>query len=236
MQLIHMSSTCADGNMSFRYGERHVVLDNRVRFLSRLGVAIDDCVSMSLEHGVRCVTVTAKDTKRGMVTADGIPADCFITTEPNVFLFLYTADCLPVSIYAPAQNLVALAHLARKNAELQFVDQIIQIIATTSGSLPSKLQVTIGPGIHRESYRLPLSAVRINYEVWGAQAAQGNTEVTLDLPGLVVRQLQQAGVAPENITCSPVNTATSRDYFSHYRSARSREPEARFATVIGFKN
>jgi hypothetical protein len=40
-------------------------------------------------------------------------------------------------------------------------------------------------------------------------------------------------VLPEHIEVSPVNTAISDEYYSHYRSVRSGEPEGRFALLVG---
>jgi copper oxidase (laccase) domain-containing protein len=60
-------------------------------------------------------------------------------------------------------------------------------------------------------------------------------ETTIDLIAFNRDQLIELGVQEENISIDPVDTVTSDDYFSHYRSVRTGELEGRFATVLALK-
>ena len=92
-ELSYETSTKSDGNLSFTYGERNEVLENRKKFLSKFGLRLDDTVVMSLHHGENIEIVDERN--RGK---DSSPADTLVTQEPVLVLSVLTADCLP-SVY-----------------------------------------------------------------------------------------------------------------------------------------
>ena len=61
MDLIYATSRVEDGNMSLKWGEEVTVNSNRKKFLAKLGMKVEDCVLMSLVHGVDVVKVGKKD-------------------------------------------------------------------------------------------------------------------------------------------------------------------------------
>lgn len=104
------------------------------------------------------------------------------------------------------------------------------------GSQPSDIGVTIGPGIHKESYIL--DAIAQEHDP-GWQPFIGKNESStfaIDIVGYNCQQLIEKGVTPHHITVSQDDTYISQDYFSHYRSVRTGKPEGRFATVMGMKD
>lgn len=201
-------STKQDGNMSFRWGEREGVISNRKRFLERNGIAPDDTVVMSLTHRTTIKTVGEKEKGAGVLEPGGVEADCLITKEKGLFLFLLTADCLPTISFEPQQEVLALAHLSRHNTKDNFIQKIVNHLIKAHHCRATQLMAIIGPAIHQESY-------------------------DIDLIGLNQQQLIRAGVLSEKIEVSDVDTAQSKNFFSHRRSKRTGEPEGRFATVVG---
>lgn len=233
-KLLHAISKKADGNMSFRYGTASDVARNRIKFLSRQGISIDDCVAMSLQDETSCMVVSQEHKGRGMRQRDGVEADCLITQEKNIFLFLFVADCLPVTIHDERNTVVALAHLTRHNAGKDFIKKIITTIIQQTKITPDDLLVHIGPGIHKESYLHPQSipqASEPNWQPFITNMPDGH--VSLDLVGITTTYLTQNGVRPDQIQVSEVDTAKSSDYFSHYHDSRAHIPEGRFAVVAG---
>lgn len=235
LSLILHTSTKKDGNMSFRYDERDEVVKNRERFLAKHGISIKDCVAMSLLHGIDCVVATSHDKGSGMLEPRGIESDCVITREKNLFLFLLTGDCLPVAIHDSRLSVVALGHFSRHNASQKFISSIVKILEDKFECEANNLIVTIGPGIHQKSYLHTKVTPQSDESAWQPFIHKSGDGVTVDLPGFVVRQLIGAGIPKEHITVSTVDTAASRDYFSHYRSARTGELEGRFVTIMGIK-
>ena len=231
--LTHGFSEAKDGNMSSNWGEREQVLKNRKKFLSSLGIRPEDSVAMFLEHGMDIALIG--ESSKGQ---EALAVDCLITKSKNVFLFVLTADCLPVVFYDASRKLLGLAHVSRINTPLMFVRKIIERFQK-EGSRPEDIVVAIGPGVRRESYVFDRDelAKRIAGDGWKdflISLPDGKTGI--DLVGYNIHQLISAGVLRENIEVADVDTITDENFLSHYRSGFTGEPEGRMATVVGIAN
>ena len=122
--LTYAFSTTQDGNMSFRWAGQDKVIKNRQEFLKKNGIEPAGTVAMSLTHGTTIKTVDTAEIGSGMLNPGGVEADCLITREKSLFLFLLTADCLPVIFYEPKKEALALAHLSRHNTKENFIRKI----------------------------------------------------------------------------------------------------------------
>lgn len=235
MPLLIQTSKRPDGNMSFRYGGQSEVFKNRERFLAIHNISLNNCIAMSLQNGTESVVVTSNDKGSGMTERGGIEADCIITNETGLFLFLLTGDCLPVTFHNPKQSVIALAHIGRHNAGKTFVSNIIEKLRSDFHCKPQHLIINIGPGIHKESYIKPNSIPQASEHDWQPFLTQKGDDIAIDILSFVVNQLIKEGLPHKNIHVSPIDTAASDDYFSHYRDARANKPEGRFATVVGLR-
>ncbi len=240
--LIHGFSDIKDGNMSFVWEKRGKVLSNRKAFLDKLGIKSEDSVAMFLKHGTEIMTVNEFS-----MGEDAIPVDCLITKSKNVFLFVLTADCLPIIFYDPVNGILALAHLSRINSPKNFLLKIIQRMGSEYGSKPGNLIAAIGPCIHKESYifskeelkkRIPDEKI---FNGFIANLADGPlrhssseaSRKSIDLVGYNVEQMISAGIKKGNIDISEIDTAKNEKFFSHYYSRLTGSPEGRIATVVG---
>jgi hypothetical protein len=164
-----------------------------------------------------------------------VVVEALITDTEGIALFLMTADCLPISVYDPVKNVIALAHLGWKPTGLKLIQKVITTLQTSFGSNPKDILVNIGPCIHKDSYKLEVVEQKMlpEWQPYIEDLASGET--TIDLIAFNRDQLIELGVQEENISIDPVDTVTSDDYFSHYRSVRTGELEGRFATVLALK-
>ncbi len=230
--LVHSFSDIKDGNMSFDWGERKNVLSNRKAFLNKLGIKLEDSIAMFLKHGTDIMSVN--EFSRG---EDAMQVDCLTTKSKNVFLFVLTADCLPIIFYDPANSVLALAHLSRINSPKNFLHKIIQRMEDEYGSKPANFIAAIGPCIHKESYIFSNEELkkRIPDEKTfkGFIADLSNGRKSIDLVGYNMEQMVSAGIKKENIEISEIDTAKNEEFFSHYHSRLAGIPEGRIATVVG---
>jgi YfiH family protein len=226
--LLVATSTKEDGNMDFRFGSESEALSNREKFLTKHKLSLADCLVMELEHQDKIVIVDAGSKHDSLGT---IVAEALITQQKNLALFLLTADCLPVVLYDPVTHTVALAHLGRKPTEKKLLPQVIHMMQNTFQALPSNVQVFIGPGIHEEAYIFDSLPAEFSPE-WQPFITKTLTGTwSIDLVGYNISQLVECGVLEKNIIVSPVDTYQDHNYFSHYRSVKTGEPEGRFATI-----
>jgi len=236
MKLVQAASVRSDGNMSFKWGDYEDVLRDRTNWLEKLDVKLQEVVVMSIKNSDEIVEVGLKDRGRGAVSNENIVvADALVTQDVGVGLWLMTGDCLPITIYDPEHATVALAHCGWKSSVARLAPKVVEYFKKAYGSNPASLQVTIGPGIHKESYihTIPPSQRQLGWEKFLHDLPNGTTQI--DLYAYNVDLLVQTGVLEKNIICSDIDTATSTNHFSHYRSVRTKEVEGRFATLVMMK-
>ena len=227
-------STKADGNMSFNWGENEEVIENRKSFLKSMGILPNDCVVMSPLHGTGIQYIDSAVKGISILKPGGIEADCLITKEKGLFLFLLTGDCLPILFYNPQQKTIALAHISRKNTGQLFAQKIIKKLAREFNCQSTDLEVGIGPGIHKESYKKPIDVPEKRMQRWQNHINnEPDGQISIDLISYNKKQIIETGVRPEKIEVCDIDTAQSKNFFSHHRCEKNQEPEGRFATIMG---
>jgi copper oxidase (laccase) domain-containing protein len=100
-------------------------------------------------------------------------------------------------------------------------------------SKATDLLVYCGPAIKAESYIFKDEPKQASDPAWQSYLHKTDGGTGIDLLGFIVARLQAAGVPVQNIETSPVDTATSDNYFSHYRATRNhnKDDDGRFATI-----
>ena len=224
--VLYATSTKSDGNLSIRLESLEIILPRREAFLAKHGLRSEDCVFMDTEHEDKIVHVGVAD------KGTSISAEAFITTEKGVVLYLLTADCFPVTFYDATKHILALAHMGWKPTDKLLATKVIEEMKRAYDSNPEEIHVFIGPGIHKDSYVFtdPVQRQLPSWTPFLIELPSG--EIQIDILRYIKGQATMSGVPDENIHISQIDTATSEEYFSHYRSARSGEPEGRFATVV----
>jgi len=223
-------SRVADGNMSLNWGDRAEVLKNRQFFLERLGLKLENCVTMSLVHGVKIVRVGKGDCGK-MLELDGLVTDAI-----GVGLFMVTADCFPVVVFDPVKKVLAMVHAGKVGVGRKIITRLIEML-NKSGSKSGDLQVWIGPGIRKESYRWweTEKVKEKNDPDWKPFLETINGAIQIDVLGYIRKQLADSGVKDQNIEDCGIDTMVDINFFSHYRSGQTGEKEGRFATVAMLK-
>jgi copper oxidase (laccase) domain-containing protein len=161
-----------------------------------------------------------------------IVADVLVTKTPGLALLLPIADCCPAVIHDPINNVLALAHLGWQSTNVDLASKVVRFLMQEHQSNPTNIQVYLGPCIKAESYIVE-GAAQESDPRWQPFLRHTSSGTSVDIVGFNVAGLKSAGVLGENIQICPTDTATSLDYFSHYRASRSdgEEPEGRFAAV-----
>jgi len=234
--IFHATSTIDDGNMSCTYGGEDEVVANRKKFLTKWGLGLEDCVMMDLNHGVSVSVIEESDKGKAMDSCgiDGIQSDSFITSTPGVYLFLLTADCLPLTLYDPGKKVLALVHLSRMTTGGKLVQKTIEVMRNKWEVDAGDILVWGDPSISKSSYKLDFFTEGV--DVWGDFVVKmPDGKVSVDVIGFNRKQLLDMGVKENNIDISDIDTFKSSTYFSHYRSSRTGEREGRFVTVAGIK-
>lgn len=231
--MVYAVSSRPDGNMAFQYGDKAKVLQNRQRFLEKNDIHSQSVVVAQNQHGTEIVVVDRSMIGRGFDNLDTAPkADALVTTDRDIALFLLTADCIPLLLVDRAESVLALVHVSWKTATLGLPQKIVALVGEKFGIQAENLRALFGPSIHKESYILTPPLEQENSSQWQHFLEPTSSgKVKIDLIGFTTQQLVEAGLSKNQMIYSPIDTAKSADFFSHYRSKRTNEPEGRFATV-----
>jgi len=230
--LICETSKVSDGNMDFRFGGRKDVMNNRTAFLEQFGIAYQEHIAMSCDHGEVITLVDGKSEGLGATSLEEqVQSEVLVTQKKHIALMLFTADCIPMSFYDPVTHTIALAHVSRKTLCNNLPQKTVGFLRRECDVAPANLLISMGPHIQKESYSFPLPLPEVPYELNGF-IEEKDGSAFIDLSGATLRQLTTAGVKKENVTISPHDTARG-GYFSYYRMKKEgNETEARMATIL----
>lgn len=230
-------SQLSEGNMSFLFGVKEEVLENRKQFLEKNGINIERTVCMQVKHSdevmiadERLAGVSMNDKESAML-CDGL-----ITDQKNLFLFLLIADCIPVGFYDPKKEVVGIAHCGWKELDLGIIESMIEKFTSIYQSDPKDIQSSIGPSIRKDSYIKENPSQKDDHKWQRFIEVIENNNYKVDIVGFCKDRLIRSGVKLENIIDSRIDTATDKRYFSHYRDKKDRtSDQGRFACVIGLR-
>ena len=225
MKFDYYFSRVEDGNLDFRFGVKGEVMENRKKFLVKIGMRTENFVVLRVTHGDGMEIVRGKDRGRE------VDADALVTGERAVGMMLLTADCIPVIIGDESAGVLGLVHLGWQGVDKELVTKVVEKMNSLGGR---DLRAVIGPGVRKESYVFEGRIVQANDSKWQPfLEKQGGGRTAIDLVGFIKKQLVDCGV--KRIEDCGIDTAKNKNYFSHYRAVRTGELEGRFATVVMMK-
>ena len=221
------------GNLS--QDERANVLENRRRLQAALDVADWRLVTAKQIHSpdVRSVRDTAD--------AAGEPTTCDALTAnlPATLLAVQTADCLPILLGDAATGAFAAVHAGWRGTLAGIVARTVERMQQAYGTRPADLIAALGPAISSPAFEVGpevLDAFRREFAYADELIAdlQPSGKGHLDIAGANVRQLLDAGLAPDRIHDCGLCTWFRNDLFFSYRRERGAEkPTGRLMGVIG---
>lgn len=201
MSILVATSTVADGSMYERNNPKsHKAVANRKAYLASKGFDLHRSVRLRLHYETddfcRYIEVDDSYAGKGMQDSNVRPADALITTTRNLALFLPVADCIGAVIYDEVKRVLALAHLGRHSLEQQGGEKIIAHLQETYGCEPQNLRIWLTPAAGKDVYK-----------IWALED-KGMKEAAFE-------QLQNAGIASDQITDNAAETTSDENYFSY---------------------
>lgn len=213
------------------------VTKNTKSIVRTVGLEFGAIIAMDvgqLDQWDKIVEVTKKPDHALISIEDRVVADALVTNVAGIVLQLPVADCNAVAIHDPVKNVLAFVHLGWKSTVVELAAKSVRYLKEHYQSSPADLRVYFSPAIKAESYVFE-SVSQADDSDWQPYLAKVEKGVGVDLPGYNRQRFIEAGVLPEHIEVSSVNTATSDKYYSHYRSVRTGEPEGRFSLFATLK-
>jgi copper oxidase (laccase) domain-containing protein len=172
------------------------------------------------------------------VTSDnaGYPtlSDALYTTEPDLILTLPVADCIATIVYDQTTHMIGLLHLGRHASVAGLIEAFAIEVADHVGSDPRDWQVWMSPSLKQAHDRMTyFTPPRIDeWRDFMNRADDGM--IHIDVVGHNRARFERLGVAPRNITVSPVDTYIDTNYFSHRAAVETNDltREGRMVTAV----
>ena len=207
-------------NVSYRVGDDPKVVSQNVCDV-KLAAGIHDgrVVTMKQVHGDTIVEVTDKKLK------DAGEADGMITGEPDLYLAVVTADCVPLLFVAPKQKLVAAVHAGWRGTLAGIAEKTVRLFSSQYDVAAGDLEVALGPSIGVCCYEVKDDVTVPLMKRWGSLttpsifAKEGKSFVNLRRLNRDI--LRAAGVPGSQLfQVGPCTSCASEEFFS-YRRERS---------------
>ena len=211
-------------NLSFRVGdEQSRVEENRKRFFGRLGIDPERIATARQCHSAS--VAYAKDP--GVYEA----VDGLITDQPNVWLAISIADCVPVLVVDQRRRVIGAFHAGWRGTAAGMVAHGIEAMKKEFDARPEDMYGFIGPSARSCCYEVGAEVAEV-FQNGVIERRDGKT--WLDLKKANLRQLIDQGIPEHQIEASPSCTICTGDLYHSYR--RERERSGRMMAVIGIRN
>lgn len=211
-------------NMAFYVGdEKKHVLDNRIALSKAIGIELSHWVFLNVAHGTNYHKVTIADKAKGAYSDDSAikHTDALYTSEKNLVLTVFHADCIPLVFYDQKQKLLGVVHAGWKgtlaNISGKFIDHWIQ----HEQSDPNDIHVYIGPSLSQKHFSIKEDVIHIiqshhpDYNEYLHYL--DDHHALFDAIAINVSQIQAHHIPPQNISIDHRCTFSDRENFFSYR-------------------
>ena len=165
--------------------------------------------------------------------------DAVISNVKNACIGISTADCIPVLVYDKEHQAAAAIHAGWRGTLQRITEKTVKMMQKTFGTDPQQCHAVIGPGISQQSFEVGWEVheafTKAQFKMQDVTiilpANNGNgTKPHIDLKEINRLQLIHAGLKPQNITASHIDTYTDQRFFSARREQKNNEKCGRILT------
>ncbi len=211
---------------------------NHLRISNALNFNLSDLVSSIQVHKDKILTLKQKPEKN----SSKVPGSCFsgfdsiITNQTAITLIIRIADCVPILIYDPELNVIAVVHAGWKGTLSEITAKTVQKMKKEFGCLEENIKAGIGPSIGKCCYtvsneiadqftdRLQEYEYFVDYK---------NSSPHINLKEANRSQLILSGVNEDKIEVSELCTSCCSNIFFSHRREKGRT--GRFALLAGLR-
>ena len=180
------------------------------------------------------IEIIKQQKTRGWESQESVIQDCdaLITNEKGMMLTILTADCVPILLFDPKQNVIGAVHAGWRGTQQEIVFKTVHKMQEEFDSNPQDIIAGVAPSIGRCCYEVEEDVAKYFFEDKGS-FTQKDEKFMLDLPYVNKVQLLKAGLLEENIEMSNLCTACEVDNYFSYR--KEQGCSGRFMSMIGLK-
>lgn len=138
-------------NLGGTVGDRREnVVENRQRIYTVMNRNVESIFDVWQVHSA---DVICTDKPRPL-NAPHEKADAILTNNPDITLFMRFADCVPILLHDPIQNVIGVVHAGWMGTVKKVVSNTIEKMHSHYGSNPRDIRAGIGPSIGPDHYQV----------------------------------------------------------------------------------
>lgn len=201
------------------------VTENRKRFFKSLGILPQQVAGAHQVHGDRVCLLE----KAGQIEG----YDALITQQKNLFLTVTIADCTPVLIYDPVNEVIAAIHAGWRGTASRIVQKTVEKMHSKFHTEPSDCLAYIGTCIDECDFEVD-EDVAMHFAKAHQRWDESHQKYFVDLKAANQTQLLALGLAPNQIEVSTYSTVRDNEHFFSHRKEKGKT--GRSLAVIGIKH
>ncbi len=164
--------------------------------------------------------------------------DSYVTNEKGIATVITVADCNPIIIYDPVNNVAANVHSGWKGTIKQVYLKTVNLMNEKFNCNYENIIVCIGPSINKCCFcSSDLEFKKQFTDIWPNEkeyiVTKENGEFYIDLPYVIKKDLINLGLKEENIVISNICTVCNSDCCFSYRTSTKRN-DVDYATMGSF--
>lgn len=204
-----------------------VILNNRSILAKSIGYSTEDFVYANQTHSANFHRVTRADIGRGATDqATAIPnTDALYTTERDIVLAGFMADCVPVLFSNKVAGVVGVIHSGWQGTVKEITPTLLRHLIEVEGCLPENFEVIIGPALSQEKFEVDRDVSDKFYALTLAEPWISFNETTgkyhIDNQQVVKAQCEEVGIPTDAITVDPMCTFQDETGFSYRQDKNS---------------
>ena len=205
------------------------VLENR-RQLEKETLPLDRWALAWQKHTDQFYHVTHKDIGKGAFDKHTsiLNVDALYTTEPEILIGVFTADCLGILVYDPTTPCVCTIHSGWKGTYNKITDKTVSHLIQKQLLHPQTTQVYFGPSLQFDSLEIGQDVIEqiqtIDMDTAPFLKQISDDKALFDNQGLNIQMLKDLKIPLENIHPSSYDTLKdTQDTFSYRMNNRLKE-------------
>ena len=210
-------------NLSFHVGddEKNVV-ENRRRFFGALGI---DYQKIAFPRQIHSDTLQVVSQPGEYPACDGL-----MTDSGGVPLVVTIADCVPIALYEPTKNVIALIHAGWRGTAQAIVAKAVDMMVEKFGLSAGEIVAFLGPSAGSCCYEIGSDVAESFSEV---HLEHRGNKMFLDLKRANLDQLLGNGLQAHNIEVSEFCTICNPTLFHSHR--RDKTSSGRMMAVLSLE-
>jgi len=213
-------------NLSFqRDDSRENVVRNFELLSENTGIPIENMVLTRQVHGSDITLVNKKHSGMGIIRDRTFgDSDGLITSDRNVALVTFHADCVPVYLYDSSKKVIGLVHSGWRSTLQKISAKAVKIMKENFNCVSSDINAVIGPCIRKCCFEVGKDVYEefLNTFPGCSDAfASGGGKWKIDLVNIIINTLTQEGLSYSNIRDINRCTVCEKELFFSHRGGRS---------------